>query len=123
MKDWYLTQDDYLLATGYNCPPEPEPGQKLHEGTPPGFTPMPMDGASYRYHVGKQRWENVETLAECAVRMRYKRNQLIAASDWTQLPDIPPTTKALWEPYRQALRDVTDQSGFPHNVIWPTPPG
>lgn len=50
---------------------------------------------------------------------RYKR---LAVTDWTQNADIPQATKDLWAPYRQALRDVPQQAGFPNNIVWPTPP-
>jgi hypothetical protein len=63
-------------------------------------------------------WQPDATYALAQVRS--VRNNLIAQSDWTQLSDIPAETKALWEPYRQALRDVTSQDPF--NVVWPTPP-
>lgn len=53
-------------------------------------------------------------------QVRSTRNNLIAQSDWTQLADISAATKALWEPYRQALRDITSQDPF--NIVWPTPP-
>jgi len=53
--------------------------------------------------------------------VREKRNKLLTDSDWTQLPDIPQATKDLWEPYRQELRDVTNQPD-PYNITWPTPP-
>jgi hypothetical protein len=50
----------------------------------------------------------------------FKRNKLLADSDWTQLPDV--TTPKGWVTYRQALRDITDQTGFPNKVIWPATP-
>ena len=53
--------------------------------------------------------------------VREKRNKLLTESDWTQLPDIPQATKDLWEPYRQELRDITNQSD-PYNITWPIPP-
>lgn len=53
--------------------------------------------------------------------VRADRNQRLQACDWTQLADIAAETKALWEPYRQALRDVTNQPD-PFNIVWPTPP-
>jgi len=40
------------------------------------------------------------------------RNKLLQESDWTQLTDSP-ADKAEWAVYRQALRDITDQAGFP----------
>lgn len=53
------------------------------------------------------------------------RNHLLANSDWTQLPDVPLTAeqKAAWATYRQALRDVPAQAGFPENINWPVIPG
>lgn len=51
-----------------------------------------------------------------------KRQNLLASSDWTQLPDVPLSTKEYWATYRQCLRDITNQPGFPLNVIWPIPP-
>jgi hypothetical protein len=51
-----------------------------------------------------------------------KRNRLLYESDWTQLPDVTLSNKAAWATYRQALRDISKQSGFPENIIWPTPP-
>ena len=61
-----------------------------------------------------------EELAQAA---RAQRNALLAASDWTQLPDIPEDIRLAWQPYRQALRDLPDQEGFPATIDWPTPPG
>jgi hypothetical protein len=55
-------------------------------------------------------------------QIRSYRDQLLSQSDWTQLPDVPLATKALWEPYRQELRDITDQPGYPYDIVWPTPP-
>ena len=56
-------------------------------------------------------------------KVRSKRNQLLQESDWTQLPDVPIATKDAWAVYRQALRDITEQPGFPFDVVWPQPPG
>ena len=53
--------------------------------------------------------------------VRDKRNRLLTASDWTQLPDVPLATKEAWSVYRQALRDVTLQPD-PFNIVWPAPP-
>ena len=63
----------------------------------------------------------VERAAIAAARVRADRNRLLAASDWTQVADAP-VDQAAWATYRQALRDVTGQAGFPHEVDWPEPP-
>jgi len=54
-----------------------------------------------------------------AVDIRAERNRLLVESDWTQVLDAP-VNQAEWATYRQALRDVTAQPGFPLNVEWPT---
>ena len=56
-----------------------------------------------------------------AAIVRSQRNALLLASDWTQLPDAP-VDQAAWAVYRQELRDVPDQVGFPASVVWPVAP-
>lgn len=69
-----------------------------------------------------QAWAVTRKSEDIAAKnVRNKRNDLLAASDWTQLPDSPVDQQA-WAVYRQALRDLTDQSGFPYAVVWPTKP-
>jgi hypothetical protein len=53
---------------------------------------------------------------------RESRDQLLAETDWTQTVDVPQATKDKWAPYRQALRDVPQQAGFPDNIQWPSKP-
>ena len=57
-----------------------------------------------------------------AVEVRSERNAKLAATDWTQTVDTPQATKDKYATYRQTLRDVPAQSGFPNNVVWPTQP-
>jgi hypothetical protein len=56
--------------------------------------------------------------------IRYERNTLLSKSDWTQYPDSPLSAeqKTAWVTYRQALRDIPTQSGFPSDITWPTKP-
>jgi len=58
-----------------------------------------------------------ETLA---AEVRADRDNLLAATDWMALSDN--TMTAEWATYRQALRDITTQEGFPYAVEWPTKP-
>jgi len=51
--------------------------------------------------------------AERAAANRDYRNQLLTASDWTQLPDAPVDREA-WAAYRQALRDLTNHVNWPN---------
>jgi hypothetical protein len=60
-----------------------------------------------------------------AANIRAERNSKLSASDWTQVADAlldAPVDKAAWATYRQALRDVTSQTGFPWTINWPTQP-
>tara|TARA_R110001606_G_scaffold307411_1_gene454391 strand:+ start:42 stop:467 length:426 start_codon:yes stop_codon:yes gene_type:complete len=50
--------------------------------------------------------------------VRSKRDRLLSDTDWMALSDVTMTPD--WATYRQALRDITGQSGFPHSVVWPT---
>lgn len=52
--------------------------------------------------------------------MRNQRNRLLAETDWMALSDNTMTPE--WASYRQALRDITAQEGFPYSVVWPTKP-
>lgn len=56
-----------------------------------------------------------------AAEIRRKRNSMISETDYFFLTDreIDAETKAALEAYRQELRDITDQKGFPYNVKWP----
>ena len=56
-----------------------------------------------------------------ASEIRTERNEKIAKTDWTQLPDCP-VDKSAWATYRQALRDITAQTGFPWTIDWPEQP-
>ncbi len=67
---------------------------------------------------------DAEKQAQAWTALRMERDRRIAATDWTQLSDAPLTSgeQIEWQQYRQALRDVPQQPGAPHKVIWPEPP-
>ena len=64
---------------------------------------------------------NAQKDAAQAESVRNKRTQLLKDSDWTQVADAP-VDQAAWATYRQALRDVPTQAGFPWDIQWPTKP-
>jgi hypothetical protein len=94
--------------------------QVLEEGTPV-------------FDQAQQRWTQVFTVRDMtldevqqrnaiqAAQIREKRNEFLAASDWTQLADAP-VEKTAWTTYRQALRDITAQAAFPWTITWPDAP-
>jgi hypothetical protein len=117
--------DESLLEYGihrvfFATQPELAATQVLVEGTPV-------------FSTEDQRWTQTFTVRDMttdevqqrdagqAAQVRSERNALLAASDWTQVADAP-VDKAAWATYRQALRDVTQQSGFPWTIDWPTQP-
>lgn len=71
--------------------------------------------------VDKSAEEVVAETASQAAKVRSDRNRRLSDCDWTQVADAP-VDKAAWAVYRQALRDVTTQDGFPWNVTWPVEP-
>lgn len=78
--------------------------------TEPAMTAAEQEAA---YKAGKD--------AEQAKAVREDRNRRLAETDWTQLQDAPVNQQA-WANYRQALRDVTAQAGFPWDIAWPEKP-
>jgi hypothetical protein len=59
--------------------------------------------------------------AEQAASIRRQRTQLLRDCDWTQIADST-ADKTAWATYRQALRDIPSQAGFPWTITWPTQP-
>ena len=96
------------------------------------FTVNPQDSEEY----GRKLWDQINARylhlvaplpdaqqdAELAEMARDDRNRRLKQTDWTQAPDVPEATRTAWLSYRQALRDVPTQSGFPAEITWPTPP-
>ena len=79
---------------------------------------MKIHYGKYKNHDGV----DIRPLPDIIRELRHKRERLLAAFDWTQLPDVPLETKEAWATYRQALRDITEQPCYPLDVVWPEPP-
>jgi hypothetical protein len=60
-------------------------------------------------------------ISEGWANLKQMRNSLLAASDWTQVPDAP-VDQAAWATYRQQLRDLPNNTEDPANPAWPTKP-
>lgn len=63
-----------------------------------------------------------ERLDAIKKHVRNERDRLLKECDYIVMPDYPMADKSAWESYRQILRDITDQVGFPEEVTWPTKP-
>lgn len=83
-------------------------------------TPIFIDGS------WKQQWsvfqvsdeEVAKRTAQQARSVRGSRDAELTSTDWTQLADAP-VDSSVWAVYRQQLRDIPQQSGFPWDVVWP----
>lgn len=65
--------------------------------------------------------EEIEAAKPTAEDVRSQRDSLLNRTDFRMVSDAPWDNNA-WATYRQALRDITAQEGFPANVVWPTEP-
>ena len=91
---------------------------------------VPLDPANRHYAEITRQVDASELVVEpnpgpseeqLAAAARSQRDALLSQSDWTQVPDAPVDHQA-WAEYRQALRDVPEQEGFPTDINWPTKP-
>ena len=133
---WGQTTDEVLEALGADVVFE---GPQASGGTVYQFSMRSgveqVDGKWYTKHIlGPVFVDNEEATAaeqeaaykaakdaEQAKSVRDTRNTKLKDCDWTQVADAP-VDKAAWAVYRQALRDVTSQTGFPWTVTWPEAP-
>jgi hypothetical protein len=86
----------------------------------PVFTDTTVDGVTTTAAENEAAYKTAKD-AEQAKSVRQQRGEKLKDSDWTQVADAP-VDQAAWATYRQALRDVTEQSGFPWTITWPTQP-
>ena len=87
---------------------------------------MPYTVTNYQLALS-EAWQGevtVEEVPETADEIRARRDKLLAATDWTQTLDAPidAATRESMRAYRQALRDVPQQEGFPADIQWPELP-
>jgi len=92
---------------------------------------VPIDPANRHYieimrqvEAGELVIEPYVPLPVTAEQVRSGRDQKLKQSDWMTIRQAE-TGEAMaqeWLDYRQALRDITNQDGFPENVVWPTEP-
>jgi hypothetical protein len=92
----------------------------------------PLSSKPSNYHIWNletEQWEEPENYQqllfnEAASKVKLERQRLLTATDWTDT--VSASTRLenynAWQFYRQQLRDITKQEGYPFNVIWPTQP-
>jgi hypothetical protein len=109
-----------------------EPGVFLIPAGAVDVAPPPKSSAGMRHRFTGERFilepiptpEPEPTPEPTAATVRDDRNSRLAASDWTVLTDaqLSAAQKTAWKVYRQALRDVPAQAGFPLQIDWPIAP-
>ena len=85
------------------------------------------EGTITEYECDYYRTKGNETFEELhqqyidsvADKVRYERDMKLYETDWTQVTDSPLYQDSDMLAYRQGLRDITEQDGFPFDVIWP----
>ena len=100
----------------------------------PTFGWIPYTTSENDHGLGKEIWDNRDNLdiAEyeglsdeiLANQIRAKRDSLLEQTDYLVTSDYPiePDRLAKVKIYRQALRDIPEQSGFPRSITWPEKP-
>lgn len=100
----------------------PQPAVTYTQNISEGVPKKSKSGYSQNWIVSDASAEEItERTDDEAANVRQDRNQRLADCDWTQLPDAP-VDAAAWADYRQDLRDVTSQPGFPWEITWPSQP-
>jgi hypothetical protein len=94
------------------------------------FKELPEKPSNYHiWNLETEQWqepENYQQLLfdEAASKVKQERQRLLATTDWTDT--VSASTRLenynAWQFYRQQLRDITTQEGYPFNVVWPTQP-
>ena len=88
----------------------------------PIFTDIPAtDTAPAQTAAEQEAAYKASKDAEQAKSVRTSRNDKLKECDWTQITDAT-VDKTAWATYRQALRDMTAQAGFPWTITWPDAP-
>lgn len=97
-----------LIVAEFACPQDPDqyPNQAAIDETHPLYVAF------------------VEQTSGAVAEAKRKRGELLVGSDWTTGNDSPLSAAKQdeWKIYRQTLRDITAQSGYPDTIIWPTQP-
>jgi hypothetical protein len=100
------------LGEGYeeHVVPVPDETQKLVDGelVAKSLDELVADGVITQEQADERAAEQV----------RAERDRLLTQTDYMVLPDCPEDSEAVRK-YRQSLRDITKQKGFPHKVTWP----
>lgn len=100
---------------------EPDCSTATFEGEIPEIT---AEGMRLIWTGSELAWADLRSTGAKASEARRRRDALLADTDWlvTRAVELGEPVPAPWGSYRQALRDLTDQPGFPETINWPEVP-
>ena len=120
--DELLAEFDVYPATVAEVPTFTERTQTITQNE----TATQVNGAwVYSWTVADKKAEEVTAYDTAkGVSVRSQRDELLASCDWMAIKSFEAgsAVSAEWATYRQALRDVSAQEGFPNTIVWPTQP-
>ena len=112
----------YQLCTEFNHGTEEQPDiQQIFSGVSLEWSEANEELAKREAYNGEVTVEDIPMTEEEA---RAQRDKLLTETDWTQVLDAPidSATREAYRTYRQALRDIPEQEGFPDTITWPELP-
>ena len=141
----YIRTDDHVRITRcegeYTLPSDLDGWILIEEGQPCDRLNLAQshyfDGGLYTMDgIPRYKWDGTQAalrteeeleadrLPVITAQARAQRDNLLADCDWTQVLDAPidSATREAYRAYRQALRDIPDQEGFPDTITWPELP-
>lgn len=100
---------------------------------------VPVDGYQYKIEIKQQsdgtwaqelvqqeiseeQYQNI--IAKQIQTIKADRDKMLASTDWIVSKNLENgnSVPEVWKIYRQALRDIPNQEGYPWTITWPTRP-
>jgi len=117
--DYTFYKENGEISFTASCSSKPSPSNgKYIEGKYDPEKYRVIDGVPVRKEDSEIERAEIE---RAWVELRRQRNEVLSATDWTQLPDASVDKKS-WADYRKKLRDMPSKVKDPKNVSWPKPP-
>lgn len=121
-----FVRDNFIPPQGYEVVNPMSPPDVDHTENTELSTPVFLEDGWYQNWIITPATESqIEARTQQQMtRVRAQRDQLLRDSDYTRMDDVPLTEvqRADWAHYRQQLRDITSQQGWPWHVTWPQKP-
>lgn len=113
-----MAETDFFIGQIFEDTYPPEAAVYCNSHGDRYITELEKDGDKRRFQIVAVPEPTTE---EIAAQVRAKRDALLAETDFLMMPDYPlgEEDSAALKTYRQGLRDVPTQEGFPTEITWP----